>query len=224
MPHPDGFERDEPPSAGCARRRGRHAWSTTYPAYALGGPATGSRAVRARPLARPSRRALRAPRAEVAADAAAKRREPVAGARPRSAPEERDEHASERADEHSRDRSRRILVLAEEVADARAVARPDARVVLANVVPDDERRVVLDPRTAAHRADEVVDLLARAPRLGQSRARVARRTRRLARRARGAGRSSNEIRAVPQVVGREGRGVRLPRAGGVAARVLRLAR
>ncbi len=66
-----------------ARRRG-HTRGRRPTRVRVRGPATGGRAVRARALARPSRGALCALRAAVAANAAAERREPVAGSRPSS--------------------------------------------------------------------------------------------------------------------------------------------
>ena len=51
-------------------------------------------------------------------------------------------------------------MLAQEIADARAVAVPDERIVGDDVVEDDEIRLVLDPCARSNRADEVVGLLA----------------------------------------------------------------
>jgi glycosyltransferase involved in cell wall biosynthesis len=63
--------------------------------------------------------------------------------------------------QHPRDDVLRVAVLAEDVADARAVARADSGEVeiLAGML-DDERWVVVDPGAGAERADQVIDLLA----------------------------------------------------------------
>jgi glycosyltransferase involved in cell wall biosynthesis len=70
-----------------------------------------------------------------------------------------------RANEHARDGARPVPVLAQEVADAFAVACRD--VGLLAWMLDDEGRVVLDPRARVERADQVVDLLARRRRQAQ---------------------------------------------------------
>ena len=68
--------------------------------------------------------------------------------------------AAGRTHQHARNRTAPVAMLAEDVADARSVTRADRREVdfLACMV-DDERRVVLDPRSRVERADQVVDLL-----------------------------------------------------------------
>ena len=69
---------------------------------------------------------------------------------PRSRRDERDERAARRGRTSIRaTRARRVAVLAEEVADARAVAVADARASAARAsCANDERGVVLDPRAA----------------------------------------------------------------------------
>ena len=94
----------------------------------------------------------------VAANPAAKRRGMVRGTGGIHS-RERDDDAAEGSHEHARDRVPPVLVLSEQVPDARTVARSDSRVVEPHVVPNDERRVVLDPGPAPDRANQVVDLL-----------------------------------------------------------------
>ena len=78
VPHPDGFERDEPPSADELADALTRVLAD-LPALRSGRSLACGRAVRTRALARPSRRAVRALRAAVAANAAAERRELVPG-------------------------------------------------------------------------------------------------------------------------------------------------
>ncbi len=105
-------------------------------------------------------------RAQVALDAAAERR--GVERRPREVSVgERGADAPERAEQHAGGRARPVPVAAENPADAGAVPEPDRPQLIGRValhrVRDDERRVVLDPRARAQRADHVLDLLARRP-------------------------------------------------------------
>ena len=164
VPHPESWERDEPPQRRGAGRRRRPRPRRPRPLLGRGARA-GCRAVRARALARPSRGALRAPRAEVAADPADER----GGVEPRPVqvePDERDGHAPDGSDEHPRRPC---------AADSRA-SGGDSRRSLRRAAARDERGPVVTvsgcrPRATgrrrcgrrADRADHVVGLLARAP-------------------------------------------------------------
>ncbi len=116
VPHPESWERDEPPgpealadavdrvladldrfSAACAR--------------------AGRRAVRARAVARPSRRAVRAPRSGVAADPPGER-DRVEPRPVRIELDEGDDDTAHGPDEHPTEHARRVPVLSQEVADA----------------------------------------------------------------------------------------------------------
>ena len=68
VPHPDGYERDEPPSAEALAAAVTHVLANLQP-YSAAARKRG-RALCARALARSSRRALRAAGADVAADSA----------------------------------------------------------------------------------------------------------------------------------------------------------
>jgi len=114
-------------------------------------------------------------------------------------------------------------VLAEQVSDARAVAfsRPD--VVRPDAVEDDELGVVADSRTRAHGADQVVDLLTRAPRLPRAQPEP------LVERPYAlddlpAEEDREGDRTVPEVVVGQRRGVALPRPGSASGGVLGAAR
>ena len=96
---------------------------------------------------------------------------------------ERNEDAADRADEHARD-ARPGSVLAQEVADARAVAEAD-RASFSRTTCRTTRTGRTRFARRSHRADEVVDLLARAHGSDEPRPsarRTSRRVRRLARR------------------------------------------
>src|SRR5262245_42296852 len=109
-------------------------------------------------------------------------------------------------------------MLAEQVADTGPVAGADQRRIGADVVLDDERRRVFDPGTGTDRTNEVVDLLAGRPWRPGAQSEL------LVERADGvddlAAKEDREgDRAVPEVVLREDRAVRLPGCSRVSARV-----
>ena len=116
------------------------------------------------------------------------------------------QRAGRRTKQHPRDGGRRIAVLAQEVADARAVTSADGGgiVCLAGML-DDERRVVLDARAAVERADQIVDLLARRRRQAEP---LVERTDALDELA--PEEEGERDRAVPKVVARQCRRLRRP--------------
>lgn len=127
--------------------------------------------------------------------------------------------SANRPHRHAREGRQRVAVLAQEVAQACAVPvaerdQPLRRVGL-QLVGDREGRVVLDPRTPAHRTQHVVDLLARRP--GSSCAEPER----FVEAANlfdhlPAKEDGERDRPVPEVVRRQHRGINGPGLGGVA--------
>jgi glycosyltransferase involved in cell wall biosynthesis len=134
------------------------------------------------------------------------------GARPVVRQDTQDDAAG-RARQHRRHRAGRVPMLAEQVADAGAVAcADDASGTHLGPVRDDELRVVPDPRARIDGADEVVDLLAGRPRRAGAQAELlVEWTEALDQRPAQEERVGD--RAVPEVVPRELRRVLLPRRG-----------
>jgi hypothetical protein len=128
--------------------------------------------------------------------------------------EERQHSTRRRPHEHPRKPAPRVVVLAEDVADARAVPGTDrpqrGRRERWASVDDDEVGVVLDPLAEIERPDEVVDLLAGRPRSSRAQPEL------LVEVVDGPddGRPEEDRerdRAVPQVPARQGDGVSRPR-------------
>lgn len=131
------------------------------------------------------------------------------------------ERASGRPYEHSSDDFGRVMVLAQDVAEAAAVAEAHGaqagRRERLLVVLDNEGWVVLDPSAAVQRADEVVDLLAGAPPCRRPEAQLLVEAADLLHD--GAAQEDRERdRTVPEVDAGEPRGLALPRRRGEAVR------
>lgn len=122
------------------------------------------------------------------------------------AAEQRERRPGDRARQHASDRASRVLVLAEEVADALTVARAelDERSLRRRVMHD-ELGVVLDADAAVDGTDQVVDLLAR--RMGKAKTLVERPD---AANNVAAQEDRERDRAVPDVVARQSGSVRRP--------------
>src|SRR5207248_2503389 len=129
------------------------------------------------------------------------------------APCQRDAGAAERPDQHADDRPGRVAVLAQDVADARAVpcterAERIGGGLLARM-RHDQPGVVVDPRAGIERADEVVDLLSRRP--ARFRAETEPLVEPADARDEGPAQEERERdRAVPEVFARQRRGVTRP--------------